>query len=573
MPQTSFLDAAQTDPAVWIAWHLQIKDKQGQIVPLRPNRGQQKLERLVRKQQAAGKPVRIVGLKCRQFGFTTWGMGRGYEKCIREYNTDGLVVAHDADSTDIIFDKVRTFQELYEAAPPTRFNSKKMLDWRPPVRSRLMVQTAGKVEIGRGFTPRFLHLSEFAFWGTHADGNFLSCMQGVPDGPNTMVFVESTANGYGGAFYELYQEAKNNPDSEWDAFFFAWHEEPTYRRAVPEDFKRTNESSSKRDLARFANEEDLAKAYDLDDEQLAWRRATIVDKCKSNLDKFRQEYPGNDVEAFLMSGRPAFDIQALREILDESEAFYREHEVKRGRLVETDEKDFRQEKKVKFVEGIGPLEVFNMPHPRGQYAMGTDVAEGHGGDPSGTVVMHKRTLVDVACLHGQFTPPELAVETDKLRRFYGNACCCFDAGGVGQAFMVEYKRLTSRMYFQMVKDLLSDKRRKQLGYKISGGGGQGSRSILVSQYDKALTAREIHPRARDAIKEHFTFVFKEGGKPEHAEGCNDDHVFKRMLCLEMIMQEPYSRPRRAQTNRRGTGASVPGVNKNADRSSQRRGAN
>jgi hypothetical protein len=74
-------------------------------------------------------------------------------------------------------------------------------------------------------------------------------------------------------------------------------------------------------LEHYDDEEQLAETYGLNDDQLAWRRWTIDNKCRGSLDKFRQEYPSNDVEAFLMSGRPAFGIESVRAQLAEAEMF------------------------------------------------------------------------------------------------------------------------------------------------------------------------------------------------------------------------------------------------------------
>jgi len=495
---------------------------------------------------------------------STWIAGMFYHDAVTRPNMQGLIVAHEAESTEGLFDKIRTFQDTCEGAPPTKFNSKKLVDWLAPLRSRLSVQTAGKVEIGRSMTLPRVHLSEFAFWGKDCDKSTTSVMQSVPDGLDTAVYVESTANGYGGPFYDLYMAAKNDPESEWEAFFFAWFEDPTYRRAVPEGFEPTNADSPKAMLDRYDNEQQSVETYGLDLEQLSWRRWAIDNKCQKSLDKFRQEYPSNDIEAFLMSGRPAFGVEALREQLDDAERFAQKNKIVRGKLILSKESwveydkhgraHSRSKDAATFKEGPGPVVVFRKPHKDGQYAMGTDVSEGHGGDPSGTVVWHKRTLRDIADLHGQFTPSELAAETYKLSLWYNNAATCADATGVGEAFLVAYKRLTGRMYFLWKKDKLSDERYKQMGYKFN----EGTRATLVDQYDLALRERDIHIRSKEAIQEHFTFVFKENGKPEHAEGCNDDHVLKRMLCYEMIKQEPYRDPKLKRVASRGRRAGVPG---------------
>src|SRR5262245_56859517 len=62
-------------------------------------------------------------------------------------------------------------------------------------------------------------------------------------------------------------------------------------------------------------ERNIQKAYSLTLEQLNWRRWAIENKCGRDPEKFRQEYPGNDVECWLLSGRPRFDQKKLQQML------------------------------------------------------------------------------------------------------------------------------------------------------------------------------------------------------------------------------------------------------------------
>jgi hypothetical protein len=47
-------------------------------------------------------------------------------------------------------------------------------------------------------------------------------------------------------------------------------------------------------------------------EQLNWRRYTVANKCQGDEELFMQEYPSTPEEAFISSGRPKFNIPALR---------------------------------------------------------------------------------------------------------------------------------------------------------------------------------------------------------------------------------------------------------------------
>ena len=68
-------------------------------------------------------------------------------------------------------------------------------------------------------------------------------------------------------------------------------------------------------LDRTPEEEDLATKYFLRDEQLAFRRKRIA---QNGLMLFQQEYPVTPEEAFITTGRPAFNPEQLIGFLDEA---------------------------------------------------------------------------------------------------------------------------------------------------------------------------------------------------------------------------------------------------------------
>jgi hypothetical protein len=163
-----------------------------------------------------------------------------------------------------------------------------------------MVATAGGDGIARGETVTHVHLSEVAFWPTAtAADNLNALLQAIPNTRDTEVYVESTANGMNGVFYDLWMGAVNGTNG-FIAFFSPWFDSPEYREPVPEKFERTYE------------EQELADLYGLDNEQLMFRRQKIA---QNGREAFQQEYPSNADEAFIASGRPVFNPEQIQEWL------------------------------------------------------------------------------------------------------------------------------------------------------------------------------------------------------------------------------------------------------------------
>ena len=112
-------------------------------------------------------------------------------------------------------------------------------------------------------------------------------MQAIPDAPGTESILESTAAGMGNLFHQLWQQAETG-EGDYEAIFIPWFWQEEYIKDVPEDFALTPEENEYRDL------------YDLDAEQMAWRRAKITELRDEML--FHQEYPATAAEAFETSG-------------------------------------------------------------------------------------------------------------------------------------------------------------------------------------------------------------------------------------------------------------------------------
>ena len=299
---------------------IRIRTKNKKIVPFVANTVQQRyLDDILPGWQ--GGDYRMQGLmeiilKARQFGFSTLIAALFFIDTINNPGTGTVVISNDKVNTKKLFEMVeRMYRHLPEDRRPRtkRANTGEMY-W-PDLDCHYEVMTAGTKTSGRGWTINNLHCSESAFW-TYQE-TLGGLLEAVPESGN--IFLESTANGegseqqnldgeveiQGSPFHVFYERAKAGK-SPFRANFFAWHENPEYRVAVPADFKRLDATFDETiEGQRYGNEERLAELYGLDDGQLAWRRRQI-DKPGKGPAMFCQEYPANDVEAFRTSGKKFF---------------------------------------------------------------------------------------------------------------------------------------------------------------------------------------------------------------------------------------------------------------------------
>jgi hypothetical protein len=152
------------------------------------------------------------------------------------------------------------------------------------------VGTAGTKGTGRSSTIQLLHGSEVAFW-PNADTHAAGILQAVPDEDGTEIILESTANGMGSFFHNMWRDAERGA-SDFIAVFVPWFWQDEYQRRVPESFEPD------------AEELEYAHLYGLNTRQLAWRRNKIAELKDPAL--FKQEYPATAAEAFQMSGHDSF---------------------------------------------------------------------------------------------------------------------------------------------------------------------------------------------------------------------------------------------------------------------------
>lgn len=277
---------------------LTIRTRDRGLSPLCLNRAQMVLHRALEKQKAETGRVRALVLKYRQGGLSTYVAARHFHRLTHSRGLRGFILTHRQDATEHLFSMVtRFYGHLPDAVKPALGNANAKSLHFSRLDSGYRVATAGGRETGRGETVQLFHGSEVAFW-PKADSHLAGVMNAVPDGPDTEIILESTANGLGGVFYEMCMAAEKG-QSEFILVFLPWFLEPVYRRK-PE----TAGWTPSRDWEAYGQQ------HGLDREQLfwAWRknqtlaRGTGADPEDGPCWKFRQEFPATAQEAFQTGG-------------------------------------------------------------------------------------------------------------------------------------------------------------------------------------------------------------------------------------------------------------------------------
>jgi hypothetical protein len=280
----------RTDLEYFAKHALQLRPKTGPLEAFAFNPAQHKLHKLIEEQRAKNGRVRVIILKARQLGVSTYTAARLLHQTITKPGLRTIIIGHERRASSNLFEIVKRFFDfLPEGIKPSvgTSNAESLVFDR--LDSGYIVTVATGEGTGRSATAQLLHASEAAFWAD-LPLQMASLMQTVPDLPGTEIIIESTANGYND-FHSLWRKAETG-ESEFMPIFLPWSLDPGYRREVDIDFLMTGD------------EKKLAETYGLDAEQIAWRRAK-VNQLGSG-ERFPQEYPLVASEAFISSSFDSF---------------------------------------------------------------------------------------------------------------------------------------------------------------------------------------------------------------------------------------------------------------------------
>ena len=326
----------------WAAVYVFIKPKGGgEDVHFKLNRPQRKLIERLEKMRLAGKPIRLVLLKARQWGGSTaTQLYMAWLQLVHKHGLNSLIVGHVKDSSTEVkdmFDRMiehypvrmmyRIGEEYDDREPKLVGVGKTGNIQRIPQRNcKIKIGTAEKPNSARGGDYNLVHLTEVGLWketeGKTPEEIVRSATSGMLYKPYTMVVYESTANGTGNFFHKEYLAAKKGK-SQYEAMFISWYE-------IEQNTTPFESEKQRAEFAKWLYGNRDSESVDSDREEpgtYLWRLwlcgATleainwyILERSKySDHGDMASECPSNDIEAFTFSGRKVFsddDIDKLR---------------------------------------------------------------------------------------------------------------------------------------------------------------------------------------------------------------------------------------------------------------------
>ena len=486
----------RADPIGWIEANLLIRTKSREIVPLHPNAMQLDYYRR--------RTTRDAILKGRQLGCSTMCCALLFVEATIQPNVHCAIIAHDFASSKRLFQIIHRFWELLpeqeraEIGNP-RIYSQEELYW-PSLDSHFFVGTAGSRSFGRSQTFDNVLCSEFARW-PEPEAALISLTEAVP--ATGRIIVESTPEGMGNPFHELWTRAKAG-ENGYRPHFYPWWWDAGYRLTGPPLEDITDEEAQ------------LMRAHGLDEGQIHWRRT----KRRELRDRFPQEYPEDDVTCFLASGRCVFDIASLTAIQKRIAADPPPIEVpsltsKNGSV------------------SVAParLLIWQSPLPKRSYVIGANIGGGGAyGDASAAVVLDYETGEQTASMHGRVAPERFAQLLDALGRYYNDAELGVERNNHGHSTLntllhtCGYPNLYRHADYNNPHD-----RYGQLGWPTDAK----TKPVMTDGLAAAIAEDAITLHCSELIDECFSYVVTESGSTEAQPGHHDDRVVAAAIAWQV----------------------------------------
>lgn len=243
-----------------------------------------------------------VILKARQLGFTTFIQIFMLDACLFNSNIRAGTIAHTLGDAQTIFrDKVKfPYDNLPDAI-------KKAVPIEASNTTELMLGNNSSIRVGtslRSGTLQYLHISEYgklcAKYPNKAREVRTGALNTVQSGQ--VVFIESTAEGQEGHYYDICETAQTKERQGVDLtpldfkfFFYAWWQSPEYEidpKGVP----------IPAEYAEYFAQLEENYGIGLTDRKKAW----YVKKAENQLDDMKREFPSTPEEAFEASIEGAY---------------------------------------------------------------------------------------------------------------------------------------------------------------------------------------------------------------------------------------------------------------------------
>ena len=527
----------------WAFSFVRIKDKLGaEDIPFRLNRPQRRILGMLEDMRTAGKPIRLILLKARQWGGSTLvQIYMAWIQLVHCRNWNSVICAHLKESAANI---KGMYSKLLANYPDWLLDGEKP-KFKPFERMantsviagrecRVTIGSAESQESVRGIDAAMAHLSEVAFWRNSRMKSPEQVMRSICGSimllPCSMVVMESTANGTGSYFHQECERAKRG-ESDKQFAFVPWFEIEMYTLPI-DDYDSF--------IGSLTDYERMLWHRGATLEAIAWYRQKRKEYARHA--DMMAEYPSDDIEAFCYSGERVFDrtlVEKLRRCCcpPRFEGDIHGKEPTGKQSLQEIELEAKPE---------GPLKIWEYPakecEMRDRYLAVVDIGgRSDTSDYSVIAVFDRYWMLDggtaevVAQWRGHIDHDLLAWKSAQIAAYYQNALLVIESNtfetehddSEHSAYILDtlsryYNNLYAR---QSSPDSIGQKPPSRWGFHMN----RATKALVINAQKNALREGSYIEHDTQACYEHDVYERKPNGSYGAMEGHHDDILITRCI--------------------------------------------
>lgn len=568
------------DFAFWAAFYVYIKNKYGgEDVLFRLTYPQRKFVARLEELRKAGKPIRLVLLKARQWGgSTTSQLYMAWLQLVHKVGLNSLIIAHQGAGSDEIkdmFDRMIAnypIEMLYKIGESYSENEPKLVGvgksgsiHRVPQRNcKIKIGTAERPDSCRGGDYSLVHLSEVGLWkateGKKPEDIVRSACGGVLLRPYTMIVYESTANGTGNFFQKEYDAAKEGK-SQFQAIFVSWFD--IEFNSLPLDDERAFAEClylNKDNLNVNSTREESGKYL-----WWLWEKGATLEAINWYIEERKKyndhgeiasECPSDDVEAFVHSGARVFDKYKVEEL---KKSCRPPKEI--GDIAGEDRKGKDALKDIRFIANQqGQLWIWSHPEidpeekVKDRYLVIVDIGgRSRKADWSVILVLDRLYMIDgdkpsvVAQWYGHIDMHVLAWKSAQIAAYYDNALLVIESntlethdrdrnveGDQSGYILNQIKDVYSNLYARKQKE---EEIIEHAPLKYGFHTNVNTKPMIISNLIEIVSEGLYIERDKRCLDEYLTYEKKQNGSYGAITGKHDDLLMTRAIGLHICYNE------------------------------------
>lgn len=467
---------------LWRMEHLyKIVDKRGNSIVFKLNNIQKRIFNECQIARDKKIPIRVNILKARQEGVTTYFCIDYLDEVIWNKNRTAAIIAHERESLERIFRKVRYAWETMPEALRPRASLENVRELMfPDANSSIYISL--KIRSG---TVQHLHVSEKAYIADPDElksGSYQAAQFGD-------ITNESTANGLN----HFYKDWVSNTDV-WTNMFFPWYEHGEYVRD---------------DLRTGPYDKEL-KLLNITQQQINWYNYKYYE-LNEDIVQMRREYPSNDIEAFETANRGVF----LNELMNYPDDLIPIQTIKEPNYT---------------------VNIYKEVDEKEQYRLGADASGGFvDGDYSCFYILNAKTRDICLEWHGHIAPDMYGKEIEKWGDKYNTSLAGVEVNNHGLAVINSIKDTYPELFQTMRTDRVTNETTEVLGWNTNSK----TKDELIDLGREILRDKIVPGLPKELKRELRTFVRKEDGTIGAESSCYDDRVMAFLITLMMIKLNPF----------------------------------